>query len=141
MDKGFAFDEIGDRAGDAVVEAAANTDDQVGFVDGEIGDGIAMHADHAGPIGVTLREIAEAEEGGNDGNVVALGEFDELGLGASDFDAVTSDDKGFGVGLFEEFGDALDFLVADLAVVWLVAGEVHFWIWIDNGFLEPNIFD
>jgi hypothetical protein len=47
----------------AVVEASADTDDQVGLVHGHVGFERAMHAEHAEERGIGRRERAQAKQG------------------------------------------------------------------------------
>src|SRR5919202_481926 len=51
---------------DAVVEAHAHADDQVGVLHGQIGLDGAVHAHHAKRLGVLLGEHTQAEERGPD---------------------------------------------------------------------------
>ena len=68
----------GEVAGDAVVEAHAEGEQEVGLLDGVVDPGLAVHAHHAERERVGGGEGAEAEQGAGDGDVAALGEGDDL---------------------------------------------------------------
>ena len=65
---------VGEVAGDAVVEAHAEGEEEVGGLDGVVDPGLAVHAHHAEVERVGGGEGAEAEEGGGDGDAVGFGE-------------------------------------------------------------------
>ena len=62
-------------AGNAVVKAHAQGDQQVGFLDGVVHPGFAVHAHHAQIQRVRCGERAEAEQRQRHGNAGALGQF------------------------------------------------------------------
>ena len=70
--------ELGQLAGDAVVEAGADRDDQVGLVHRVVGGARAVHAEHPEPLLVRRREGAEAHQRAGDGEAVGQAELDEL---------------------------------------------------------------
>ncbi len=70
--------ELAQLAGDPVVEAGADRDDQVGLVHRVVGGAGAVHAEHPEPLLVRRRERAEAHQRAGDGEVVGGGELAEL---------------------------------------------------------------
>ena len=62
-------------AGDAVVEAHAEGEQQVGFLDGVVDPRFAVHAHHAEVERMRGREAAEAEQRAGDGNLRLFGEL------------------------------------------------------------------
>src|SRR5580700_9305199 len=56
-------------AGDAVIEAHADGDEQVGLLNGVIDPSFAVHAHHAEVHGIGSREAADAEKRHGDGNI------------------------------------------------------------------------
>ena len=124
VDDGAVLAEFFDFAGDAVVEADAEGEEEVGFVGGVIGGDGAVHAEPLEGEGVGFGEGADAHEGGGDGDLGALGEFEQFGVGFAADDAAAGVDDG-ALGLFEEAhglveGDFVDFGEE------LVAAEVDF---------------
>ena len=81
-------------AGDAVVEAHAEGEEEVGGLDGVVDPGLAVHAHHAEVEGVGGGEAAEAEEGGGDGDAVSFGEGEDFGFRAGLDDAVAGQEDG-----------------------------------------------
>ena len=69
-------------AGDAVVKASTNGDQQVAIGDSEVGVGGAMHPQHADGEGVVFIKNAFAHQGGGHRNSVPLGNGIERLLGA-----------------------------------------------------------
>ena len=66
-------------AGDAIVEAHAEGEQQVGFLDGFVHPGFAVHAHHAEVQRMRCRNAAEAEQRDGHGDVRLLGELaDEI---------------------------------------------------------------
>ena len=92
----------GEVAGDAVVEAHAEGEEQIGLLDGVVDPGLAVHAHHAERERVRGGEGAEAEQGAGDGDLLRFGEGDDLGFGAGCDDAVAGEDDGL-LGLLDEF--------------------------------------
>ena len=70
--------ELGELAGDPVVEAGADRDDQVGVVHRLVGGDGAVHAEHAEPLVVGGREGTEAHQGRGDREAVGGGELAQL---------------------------------------------------------------
>ena len=97
----------GERAGDAVVEAHAEGEQEVGLLDGLVDPGLAVHAHHAEGERMAGGEGAEAEQRAGDGDLAALGEGEELGFGLGDEDAVAGEDD-WTLGRGDEFGGLLD---------------------------------
>jgi hypothetical protein len=85
---------VGEVAGDAVVEAHAEGEQEVGLLDGVVDPGLAVHAHHAERERVVGGEGAEAEQGAGDGDVAALGEVEDLLARAGLDDAVAGEDDG-----------------------------------------------
>ena len=98
---------VGEVAGDAVVEAHAEGEQQVGLLDGVVDPGLAVHAHHAERERMVRGEAAEAEQRAGDGDLLALGEGEDLGFGAGVRDAVAGEDDGLLCGL-DEFDGLLD---------------------------------
>src|SRR5262249_5618111 len=76
------FGEFADLAGDAVVEAHAQGQQQVGLVDGVVGVYGAVHAEHLQAQEVLTGEAAEAVNGQGHRDAGALGERTQ-GLGST----------------------------------------------------------
>ena len=81
-------------ARDAVVEAHAQRDQQVGVLDGLVDEGLAVHAHHAQVQRVRLGHRADAQQGGRDGNLALFGQGAQLIVGAGEDDAVAGQDDG-----------------------------------------------
>ena len=121
---GVAAEHVG-FADDAVVEAGADVEDEVGFAEGVVGVGGAVHAEHAEGEGVGFGEDAFAEEGGGDGAAEGFGEHEEFFVGAGDHGALAGEDDG-ALGLGDEFGGFFDGGLVDFeGFLGVVAGEVH----------------
>ena len=67
-----------ERAGDAIIEAHAAGDQQVGFLNGVVDPGLAVHAHHAQVQRMRGREAAEAQQRKRHGNLRALGQRADL---------------------------------------------------------------
>src|SRR6187399_1317171 len=81
-------------ARDAVVEAHADGDDQVGLLNRAIHPGFAVHTHHAQRPRMTGRKPAQPKQGAGHRNVGALDQFEQL-LGALGFDhTVSAEDDG-----------------------------------------------
>src|SRR5579884_366787 len=78
--------ELGDFAGYPVVEAHADGQNDVGFVDRAVGPAMAVHAGHAEGERMCLGEGAETKEGRRDGSVDSLGEETERRIGSGEND-------------------------------------------------------
>ena len=79
-------------AGDAIVEAHAAGDQQVGVLNGVVDPGLAVHAHHAQVERVRGGECAQAEQREGHGNLRALGQGAHLLHGAGFDDAVAGQD-------------------------------------------------
>ena len=79
-------------AGDAVVEAHAERDQQVGFLDRRVDPGLAVHAHHAEVERMRWREAADAEQRHRDRDAGALGELAHERHRAGEHDAVAGED-------------------------------------------------
>ena len=90
-------------AGDAIVEAHAAGDEQIGFLNGVVDPRLAVHAHHAHVERVRGGKRAEAEEREGHGNLRALGEGADLLHGAGLGDAVAGEDDG-ALGVADQFG-------------------------------------
>ena len=71
----------GDRPGDTVVETHADGDKQVALLREDIGSKSAVHAEHAGIMGIVAIQCAESEHGGAGGDVALVQEAGEFLLG------------------------------------------------------------
>src|ERR1700757_3439324 len=76
-------------AGDAIVKAHANGDEQVGFLDRVIDPSFAVHSHHAEVKRVAGREAADAEERHSDRKIAGMDELVEHAHRAGNHDAVT----------------------------------------------------
>ena len=115
--------ELGDLAGDAVVEPDADGEQQVGLVDRVVGVDRAVHAEHAEGQVVVAGHGAEALEGHGDGDLGFLGELAELAVGAGGDDTAAAVDDGLAGALDGGEGHVdLDGVGRGGQVV---AGEVH----------------
>ena len=76
--------ELADLAGDAVVEADAEGQQQVGFVDGVVGVDGAVHAEHLQAEVVLAGEAAQAVQRQGDRNAGPLGERLQVRRGAAE---------------------------------------------------------
>src|ERR1035441_1920615 len=81
------------RAGDAVVEAHAEGEQEVGLLDGVVAPGLAVHAHHAEREGMVGGRGSEAEQGAGDGDLAAFGEGDDLVARARVDDAVAGENN------------------------------------------------
>ena len=90
---GVAAKHVG-FADDAVVEAGADVEDEVGFADGFVGVGGAVHAEHAEGERVGFGEDAFAEEGGGNGAAEGFGEHEKFFVGAGDHGTLAGEDDG-----------------------------------------------
>ena len=82
-----------DVAGHAVVEAHAERDEQVGFLDRGVDPGLAVHAHHAEVERMRRRHAADAEQRHRDRDVGVLGELPHQVAGAGVDDAVAGQDQ------------------------------------------------
>ena len=80
-------------AGDAVVEPHAERDEQVGFLNGRVDPGFAVHAHHAEVLRVRCRQTADAEQRHRHGNARRVDERAELVHRAAEHDAVAGEDQ------------------------------------------------
>ena len=80
-------------AGDAIVEAHAERDQQIGLLDRGVDPGLAVHAHHAEVQRMRRREAADAEQRHRDRNLRLLGERLQRRFGAAEDDAVAGEDQ------------------------------------------------
>jgi hypothetical protein len=101
--------EIRETAGDAVVEAGPDADDQVGVVHGLVGFQRAVHAQHAEEARVRRRERAQAHQGERGRQVPLAAQRGErgAGFGAGVHQAAAAVENGTARG-GEEVGGALE---------------------------------
>ena len=111
-------------AGDAVVEAHPQGDQQIGLLDGEAGIGHAVHTRHSDAQDVIVGERANAQQGRDDRNLRLLGQLAKLGVRPGEDDAVAGEDNRL-LGLVYQLDGLLDLAVVSLQVR-LVAGKVYF---------------
>ena len=81
-------------SGDAIVEAHAAGDQQIGILNGVVDPGLAVHAHHAQIERVRSGECPKAEQRERHGNLRALGQGAYLLLRAGFDDAVAGEDDG-----------------------------------------------
>ena len=93
----------GEGAGDAIVEAHAAGDQQVGFLNGVVDPRLAVHAHHAQVERMRGGKCAQAEQREANGNLRALGQRAHLLHGAGFDDAVAGEDHG-ALGVANQFG-------------------------------------
>ena len=79
-------------AGDAVVEAHPQRDQQIGLLDGGVHPRLAVHPHHAEVQRVRRREGADAEQRHRDGNLPAIRQLAHLRHRVADQDAVARED-------------------------------------------------
>ena len=115
--------EVFEAAGDAVVEAHADADEEVGLADRDVAPVHAVHAGQAEVEGMGAGEAAEAEQRGDDRYLGLLRQLHELVPGAGDDDAVASHDYG-SLRLSDELGGGVDLLRIALQLGF-VAGQVQ----------------
>src|SRR6266849_1154855 len=95
-------------AGDAIVEAHAHGDEQVGFLDGVIDPRLSVHAHHAEIQRIAGREAANAEQGHGDGKIAGVHKAVEHAHGAGNHDAVAGENQR-ALGGVEQIDGALKF--------------------------------
>ena len=122
-------DELGPRrelrqlAGDPVVEAGADRDDQVGLVHRVVGRARAVHAEHAEPLLVRRREGAEAHQRAGDGQAAVGRQLGQL-LRRVGIDHAAADVEHRAARVRHRLGREADLLGVALDRR-LVAGQVH----------------
>ncbi len=79
--------------GDAIIEAHADRDQEIGFLNGVIDPGFAVHAHHAEIEGILGREAADTEEGHGNIEVAGAHELVESAHGTGDHDAVSGENQ------------------------------------------------
>ena len=96
-----------ERAGDAIVEAHAAGDEQIGFLNGVVDPRLAVHAHHAQDERMRCGEAAESEQRRSDGNLQPLGEGANLLRRAGLNHAVPGEDDG-ALGVADQLGGLQD---------------------------------
>src|SRR5579862_4297617 len=136
VDDGPVLGEFLDLAGDAVVEADADGQEQVGFVDGVVGVDGAVHAEPFQRKGMVFREAADAHQRGGDGYLGALGEFQQFNRRVARDDAAAAIDHR----LFRRADEADEFVQFEIArfPVGAVAAQMHF---LREDGLRPRFLD
>jgi hypothetical protein len=86
--------EGGGIAGDAVIEAEPDAEDDVGVLDGAVDVHLPVHARHAEVQRMRFGDGADAEQGGDDRDAGLLGEGPHLGVGVPEDDAVADHEQG-----------------------------------------------
>ena len=79
---------VDEVAGDAIVEAHAEGEQEVGVLDRVVDPRLAVHAHHAERERMRGGDGAEAQQGAGDGDLKAFGEGEDFGLRAGLRDAV-----------------------------------------------------
>src|SRR5579859_2073437 len=95
-------------AGDAIVKTHADSNEQVGFLDGMIDPCFSVHAHHAEIERIAGREAPDAEQGHGDGKIAGVNELIEYADGAGNHDAVPGEDERT-LGGVEQLDGALKF--------------------------------
>src|SRR6266581_3064537 len=103
-------------AGDAVVEAHAHGDEEIGVLNGVVHPGLAVHAHHAEVQRIACRECAEAEERHGHGEISGADEFLKNAHRARNQDAVAGENDGPLRGVEELDGARELLLVVILAI-------------------------
>ena len=85
--------KVAQAAGHSVVEAHADSYQQVAFADGHVVPVHAVHTGHAQAQGVRAGKTADAQKGGDDGNVPFLGQLPKLLVGLGDDHPVAGEDQ------------------------------------------------
>ena len=98
-------------AGDAVVEACGEAEEQVALIDGPVAVGGAMHAEPVHGKRMGFGKSADAHEGGGDRDIYFLGEGFEFGAGLGRNDTAANVEHGFFRGR-DQGEDFLELLVA-----------------------------
>lgn len=78
VDDGSVLAKFFDFAGDAVIEADADSEEEVGFVNGVVGIDGSVHTEPLEGEGVVFGEASDSHEGSCDGDVGSLDEFEEF---------------------------------------------------------------
>ncbi len=103
VDNGRFGGEFRDIARDAVVEADAEREQEIAFVDGPISGGRSVHPEPFEGKFVGFREASEAHQRCGDGDLGALGELEEFGGGVAGNDAAADVE-----GRFFRVGDEIE---------------------------------
>src|ERR1700739_787336 len=99
-------------AGDAIIEAHADRDQQIGFLNGVIDPGFAVHAHHAEIERIAGREAADAQKRHGNVELPGANELLERPHGAGDHDAVSGKNQR-ALGGIEQFDGAIEFGFVD----------------------------
>ncbi len=119
MDLAGAFRVRAEVAGDAIIEAHAHGDEEVGFLNGIIDPGFAVHAHHAEVQRIAGWEAADAEEGHGDGIIAGANKLLKGAHGAGEHDAAAGKNHR-PLGGIQEFQSAVKFrlVVIAAAALW-----------------------
>src|SRR5882762_7934470 len=93
-------------AGDAIIKAHTDGDEEIGFLNGVIDPRLAVHTHHAEIQGIVGRKTANAQQRHGDGQVAGVDELVEYAHGARHHDAVTGKDQ-WTLGVVEKLYRAL----------------------------------
>src|SRR5687767_10873568 len=93
MDEFGTLRKAGQVAGHPVIEAKAQTDDEIGLLDRAIDVDLAMHPGHAEVERVRLGEPADAQQRGDHRDSGTLGQYPELRVRAREHDAMPGHDE------------------------------------------------
>jgi len=110
------------RAGQPVVKAGADANDQIGGLHGQVGTGLAMHTAHPQAERVSLVKGRLSQEGCDHGDLCLFHQLAQLALGRGDDNTMPSDDKR-ALGGVDHLG-GLFYLPGVAVQVGLVAGQV-----------------
>ena len=81
VNDGGSFGELGNFSRDAVIEANAESKQEIGFVDRIIGVDGAMHPEPLERLGVGFGKAADSHQRGGDGDASGAGKFEKIRLG------------------------------------------------------------
>ena len=112
-------------ADDAVIETGADIEDEVGFADGLVRIGGAVHAQHAEGQRVRLREDTLAQQGRGDRAAEGFSQHQQFLIGTGDHGTLTGEDHG-ALGTCEQTGGFFNANLINLEVFFgMVAGQIH----------------
>src|SRR5262249_45639064 len=107
-----AFRVSAQIAGDAIIEAHADGDEEIRFLNGVIDPGFAVHAHHAEVQWIVSREAADTEQRHGDGEVAGANKLLERFHRAGDHDAVPCENQG-ALGRMQKFDRSVEVGLVD----------------------------
>ena len=109
MDDAGVGRKPGDAPGNPVVKAHSQPDKDIGLVNHHIAPVHPVHPQHPQALGMIARETAQPQQGVDDGDAGALGQFAQFVKGAGVDDAMPGDDDGT-LGVVNQAGGAAHIL-------------------------------